>query len=92
VAGDSAASWTKDNGLVAAGYTNFPIGEIGYSEEINPCNARTQDNPTGSFDQCVSSGSVGYNYQWRTGNCMGKLGGAICERIPIGGIPMCLYT
>jgi len=77
--------WTKDNELVAAGYTNFPIGGSGGEQEINPCNAKTSDNPAGSSDQCVSSGSVGYNYQWRTGACSGKLGDAICERVPIGG-------
>lgn len=120
--------WTKDNALMAAGYTNFPLqygrklsdgkhhlnvkltyedsparhlhgdgdgdgdggwdddDDNGVEQEINPCNKKdSKTNPTGSPDMCVSSGGVGSGYDWRTGPCTGKMGDAICEKIPIGG-------
>jgi len=77
--------WVKDQELVAAGYTNFPVDTFGMEQEINPCNAKSVDNPTGSNDVCLSLGGAGYNYQWRTGSCKGVLGDAICEKIPNGG-------
>jgi len=78
--------WVKDNGLVAAGYTNFPIDYYsGLEQEINPCNAVTDQNPTGSSDICLSGGGAGYSYQWSTSPCTGQYGDAICEAIPIGG-------
>jgi hypothetical protein len=77
--------WVKDQELVAAGYTNFPINAFGMEQEINPCNAKTAENPQALNDICMSSGGYGYDYQWRTGPCTGKLGDAICEKIPNGG-------
>jgi hypothetical protein len=78
--------WTKDNELVAASYTNFPIDyATGLEQEINPCNMKNADNPTGSSNMCMSTAGVGYYYQWRTGPCGSKLGDAICEKIPNGG-------
>jgi hypothetical protein len=78
--------WTKDNELVAASYTNFPIDyATGLEQEINPCNMKNADNPTESSNMCMSTAGVGYYYQWRTGPCGSKLGDAICEKIPNGG-------
>jgi len=84
--GDYRFQWAKDKELVASGYTNFPIDyNSGLEQEINPCNAKTVANPTGSKDICMSSGGFGYNYQWTTAPCSNTYGDAICEKIPIGG-------
>jgi hypothetical protein len=78
--------WVKDNELVAASYTNFPVDwDTGMAQEINPCNAKTDANPTGSSNMCMVTAGVGYNYQWSTNSCDNVLGDAICEKIPNGG-------
>jgi hypothetical protein len=71
--GDGDGGWDDDD-------------DNGVEQEINPCNKEDpKTNPTGSSDMCVSSGGVGNGYDWRTGPCTGKMGAAICEKIPIGG-------